>query len=114
MELERLKQLLGIAEEDTEKDVALEFILADVEETIKNYCNVDELPQGLSNTAYRMAIDLYRNENIGQEGAAAGIVGSISEGDTTTSFRSSVDENFKDTMLKDYRHTLNRYRKVVF
>lgn len=114
MELERLKQLLGISTEDTEKDISLEFILADVEETIKNYCNLDEVPEGLTNTAYRMAIDLYRNENIGQEDAAIGAVASISEGDTTTSFQKCVYENFKNTLLKDYRHMLNRYRKVVF
>lgn len=114
MEVERLKQLLGISSENTEQDIVLEFILSDVEETIKNYCNVNELPQELTNTAYRMAIDLYRNENIGQEDSAIGAVVSISEGDTSTSFQKCVDENFKNSLLKDYRHMLNRYRKVVF
>lgn len=112
MEVAKLKELLGI--EDESKDVILEFVIADVEETIKNYCHVDEMPDGLQNTGYRMAMDLYRNENIGSESAAVGSVSSITEGDTSTSFRQYVDDNFKDTVLKNYKSLLNRYRKVVW
>lgn len=112
MEVAKLKELLGI--EDESKDVILEFVIADVEETIKNYCHVDEMPDGLQNTGYRMAMDLYRNENIGSESAAVGSVSSIMEGDTSTSFRQYVDDNFKDTVLKNYKSSLNRYRKVVW
>ena len=114
MELSRLKQLLGIDEGDTSKDVSLSFVISDVEEIIKNYCHIEEVPDGLLNTAYRMAIDLYRNEKPGQEEAATGAVSSISEGDTSISFKQSVDDNFKDTLLKKYKFSLNRYRRVVF
>ena len=62
MELSRLKQLLGIDEGDTSKDVSLSFVISDVEEIIKQ----------------------------------------------------SVDDNFKDTLLKNYKFSLNRYRRVVF
>ena len=51
MELAKLKALLGI--EDGSEDVILEFVIADVEETIKNYCHVEEMPGGLVNTGYR-------------------------------------------------------------
>ena len=112
MELEKLKALLGISDES--KDAVLDFIIEDVEETIKNYCQIEEVPQGLINTAYRMAMDLYRNENIGSEDCALGSVSSITEGDTSTSFRQYADDNFKDTVLKNYKPQLNRYRKVVF
>ena len=112
MELVKLKALLGI--EDDSKDVILEFVIADVEEIIKNYCHVEEMPEGLVNTGYRMAMDLYRNENIGSEPAAVGAVSSISEGDTSTSFQQYVDANFKDTVLKNYKSSLNRYRKVAW
>lgn len=112
MEIEKLKQLLGI--EDTSEDAALEFIIADVNEIIMNYCHVDEVPIGLLHTSYRMAMDIYRNEAIGQQDAAVGSVSSITEGDTTTSFRQYVDDNFKETLLKDYRRSLNAYRKVRF
>lgn len=65
LEVINFKNLLGIVSD--EKDTILQFILDDVEETILNYCNIDELPEGLVNTAYRMAMDIYRNENIGSE-----------------------------------------------
>ena len=112
MDLAKLKALLGI--EDDSKDVILEFVIADVEETIKNNCHAEEMPDGLVNTGYRMAMDLYRNENIGSETAAVGTVSSISEGDTSTSFQQYVDNNFKDTVLKNYKSSLNRYRKVAW
>lgn len=112
MELAKLKALLGI--EDDSKDVILEFVIDNVEETIKNYCHVDTVPDGLMNTGYRMAMDLYRNENIGSCTGATGSVSSITEGDTSTSFRQYVDDNFKDTVLKNYKSSLNRYRKVVW
>jgi hypothetical protein len=139
MELEKLKMLLGftisnsdmdnkndikeeddidnsylINQENDTIDVILEFIIADIEEIIKNYCHVDEVPEGLLNTSYRMAIDLYRNENIGNEDSPTGSVASINEGDTSVSFRQYVDDNFKETLLKNYSKTLNRYRKLVF
>ena len=112
MELNKLKQLLGI--EDELQDIQLKFIISDVEEIITNYCNIDKVPKGLINTSYRMAVDLYRYENLGHEESALGSVSSISEGDTSTSFKQSVDDNFKDTLLKNYKPQLNRYRRLVW
>ena len=114
LEVTKLKKLLGIAIEDTTQDANIEFILDDVTESILNYCNIKELPSGLVNPAYRMAIDLYRNENIGEEDAPLGVVTAIKEGDTQTSFSKSIDDNFKDTVMKNYYSQLNRYRKLVW
>ncbi len=114
LEVTKLKKLLGIAVDDTSQDANLEFILDDVTESILNYCNIQELPSGLVNTAYRMAIDLYRNEAIGEADAPIGVVTSIKEGDTQTSFNKSVDDNFKDTLMKNYYSQLNHYRKLVW
>ena len=111
MELEKLKLLLGIT--DDSKDVILQFTIENVEEIITNHCNVEEVPEGLYTTGYRMCIDLYRNENLGGEGNPLGSISSISEGDTSTSFRSNIAE-FKDSLLKDYKKQLNKYRKVAW
>jgi hypothetical protein len=111
--LNKLKNLLGIELTDVSKDVILEFTLEDVEEIIKNHCNIDEIPIGLNNTVMRMAMDLYKNENLGDESIALGSISSISEGDTSTNFRSSASE-FKDSLLKDYKTQLNMYRKLVW
>lgn len=111
MELEKLKLLLGIT--DNSKDVILQFTIANVEEIIINHCHLEEVPEGLYMTGYRMCMDLYRNENLGNEESALGSISSISEGDTSTSFRSNATE-FKDSLLKDYKNQLNKYRKVVW
>lgn len=111
MELDKLKALLGIELEDTSKDVILEFTMDNIKEVILNHCHIKELPEGLINTAYRMCLDLYRNENLGDESNPLGSISSITEGDTSTSFRSNATE-FKDSSLKDYKKQLNRYRKV--
>ena len=111
MELEKLKLLLGITEDS--KDIILQFIIADVEESIMNFCNIEEVSEVLYMTAYIMAIDLYRNENLGDESNPLGSISSISEGDTSTSFRSNATE-FKDSLLKNYKAQLIKYRKLVW
>ncbi len=111
MEVERLKKLLGFSREDDSKDTILEFILEDVEEMVKNYCNVPTIPEQLNSTILRMAIDMYKNESLGSEDIALGSISSISEGDTSVSYRSSASE-FKESLLKDYKSQLNRYRNL--
>lgn len=111
-ELEILKKLLGIEKTDNSKDVLLQFAIDDAIEIVKDYCNLDKVPLGLLNTALRMAMDIYRNESLGEE-SNLGSISSISEGDTNIHYRSSVSE-FKDSILKDYKVKLNRYRKVRF
>lgn len=110
MELKKIKGLLGISENDISQDASLEFILDDVTETILNYCGLKELPVGLTNTAYRMAIDLYRYDRPGDSSAPVTVT-SISEGDTSTSFTSAADA-LSGGLLKDYQGQLNRYRKL--
>ncbi|MGO0903530.1 phage head-tail connector protein [Clostridioides difficile] len=111
MEIERLKKLLGFSREDDSKDIILEFVLEDVEEMVKSYCNILTIPEGLNGTILRMAIDMYKNESLGSEDIALGSISSISEGDTSVSYRSSASE-FKESLLKDYKAQLNRYRKI--
>lgn len=116
MELEvlKLKPLLGIALDNKEQDFALNFLLANVKETILNYCNLKTLPAGLENTAYRMAIDTYRNEQIGK-GEMDNRVASIKEGDTTVSFSgSNFDSTYTSSLLKNYQYQLNKYRRIAW
>ncbi len=110
MELGKLKALLGIDKADISQDIPLQFVMDDVRETILNYCNLDELPAGLINTAYRMALDLYRYDHPGDLEAPVAVA-SISEGDTSTSFTSAADV-LTGGILKDYQGQLNRYRRV--
>ena len=100
MELSKLKQLLGIDLEDTSKDVPLNFAMDNVQEVINNYCHTAEIP--------------WRNENFGESTATQGSVSSISEGDTSVSFNQTADVSYQDSLLKNYRAVLNRYRKVAW
>lgn len=112
LDLAYFKSLLGI--DDTTQDTALRFVLDDVVETILNYCNLDELPAGLENTAYRMAVDIYRNEGVGSSSVPAGTVSSIKEGDTTVSFSSQTSESYyTESVLKNYAAQLHRYRRLI-
>lgn len=116
LQLEVFKPLIGVSVSDTSKDAPLQFILNNVEETVLNYCNVEEIPNGLKNTAYRMAMDVYRSENIGQANdEIKDEVSSISEGDTSVSFKSSSENKLKaDNILKNYQAQLAKYRKLVW
>ena len=105
-----LKNLLGIV--SNEKDTILSFILDDVTETILNYCNLDELPNELINTAYRMAMDIYRAENFGDESNANDIT-SIKEGDTTVNFSNNTNGIYANSILKNYVTNLRRYRRLA-
>lgn len=109
-QVKKEKTLLGITEGGD--DSLVQFALESAEETILNYCNISRVPEGLSATMYRMAADIYRNEQFDQQ-EAAGKVESISEGDTTVSFGSAGSE-FTEGLLKDYSMALRKYRKVVF
>ncbi|WP_282804574.1 phage head-tail connector protein [Clostridium tetani] len=110
-ELVFLKDILGIKGND--KDITLQFVLSDVKQIIKNYCHVKEVPEELNTTALKMAIDLYRNQNLGEEETPLGSISSITEGDTSISYRSNAAE-FKDRLLNDYKAQLNKYRKLVW
>lgn len=110
MELGEIKRLLGVAEDDPSQDTPLQFALDITEETVLNYCNLDRLPEGLGNTCYRMAVDLYRYEKPSDAGVPVR-VSSITEGDTSTSF-GMLGDVLKDTILKNYTRQLNRYRRI--
>lgn len=106
----KLKGLLGIAADDSSKDIPLQFIMENVEEIVKNYCNIPAVPDGLESTCYRMAMDLYRAVGIGEADIPL-FVSSIKEGDTTTSFGSKLSL-LSGSILNDYKMQLNRYRKL--
>lgn len=107
---EKLKQLLGIDRTENSKDVLIEFALDDTKTIILNYCNIAKIPEGLKTTWLKMAMDLYRNENLGNEESGK-YVSSISEGDSSVSFKTNYSE-FKDSLLKNYISQLNRYRRL--
>ncbi|MCI8363400.1 MAG: hypothetical protein HFG34_00370 [Eubacterium sp.] len=112
MKMEKLKELLGIDQQDHSKDSALRFAMEEAEEVVKNYCNINEIPAGLLNTACQIAIDIYRGMNQSEEEGPS--VSSITEGDTSISFRKDMEESSVNNILSRYKVSLNRFRKVRF
>lgn len=109
IKLDRLKALLGIT--GVEKDVFLDFALENAEETIRNYCHIDDIPKELNTTVLRMAVDLYRSENIGSESGAE-TVKSISQGDTSVTLEAAGGTDYKQSILKNYEAQLRKFRKL--
>lgn len=108
----KLKLLLGLDIDKTPNEL-IQFALDDACEIVKNHCNLDGVPEGLKNTVLRMAMDLYRHENIGSEDSSSGVVSSVKEGDTTVSY-ANLYSDYKKTVLKDYSKQLNKYRRISF
>lgn len=112
LRFDNLKELLGL-KDAADKDPLVKFALNSAEEIVLNYCNIKEIPDRLSNTVLRMAMDIYRNEQPGEEETPQ-VVKSITVGDTSTSYGSGTDENFAKSLAKNYRSQLNRYRRGLF
>lgn len=108
-QLEKLKQLLGIT--DDSKDFILQFTIDKVEDTIKNHCNIKDIPIDLDNTVLSMAMELYRIENFGSEEENENIK-SVAVGDTTTTFETKSNNDISKELLKDYKTQIEPFRKL--
>ena len=106
---ERLLALLGLNADEQSIEICVEFALDNAKDIVKNYCHIDEIPAELE--VLRMAMDIYRNEKPG-ETETPQRVSSAQIGDTSTSF-GTVSASFTDSLMKNYKSSLNRYRKVV-
>ena len=104
--IQKLRLLLG----DGAKDEFIALSLDTAEEEILNYCNIKEIPTGLTNTLINMAAHIYRNSDYGIDTAN---VQSITEGDVTVMVGSGDSDGVSSAVSK-YRSQLNRYRKLVF
>ena len=111
--IRNVKVLLGFstAEVDDDLEAKIRFALQTAQETILNYCHLEEVPSGLNVTMYRMALDVYRNEQLGSDEVST--VKSVTVGDTSTSF-GGVASDYAQSLLKDYEMSLRQYRRVVF
>ena len=108
LESEKLTELLGKAETTPE----IEFALDAAKDLIFGYCHIDRLPRALESTAYRMAMDILKNEGSGAN-SSPGSISSITEGDVSVSFDSSSASTFTNSILKDYAAQLRPYRRLT-
>lgn len=113
MDLTTLKSLLGLAAEDTSKDVVLQFAMDYVTEAIKDYCHVDAIPDGLDYTAYEMAVDYVQNSGVGSMEAPMAAK-AVTMGDFSATLDRTASAAYEAGILKNYKGRLNRYRKLVW
>ena len=109
-QISKLKKLLGV--ETADKEFAVSFALDTANELIVNYCHISEIPEGLSNTVLRIAMDIYRNEQPGESGVPQAVL-SVKTGDTQTNFGTAQTAGYGE-LLRDYKKQLNRYRRLEF
>lgn len=105
-----------------------ELAVGEVEQVIKNYCNIDEVPEALNYTWANMAVDLikynYESNNSGGEVAAdAADVSSIKVGDTQIQLGGGSNSRAKvlnshrpnlDQIVMNYKSQLNKFRRMVW
>lgn len=129
-----IKAKLGI---DTPSETLLNYNVDEIEQTIKNYCNLDYVPKELTYTFVNMVCDLNTydsqvvqdntpfedgNEDISISPSG---VNSVRVGNTTISFGSGSDTSTRnralrshqanlDQLILDYKSQLNKFRKMVW
>lgn len=132
-----VKVKLGV---DTPSEPLLKTTVNEIEQTILNYCNINEIPKELTYTFANMVVDLFRYEDEfikattvsveGEEEEAepdvnTGNINSIRVGDTTITFGSGSDtsiynKNLRshqanlDTVVLDYESQLKKFRRLVW
>lgn len=112
----------------TELDIQL--AINEVEEVIKNYCNIDTIPDALKFTWANMSVDLVRYQyesNISADDVLAGIdasdVSNLKIGDTQIALQGNNSERGKtlkshrpnlDQIVMNNKQQLNRFRRMVW
>ena len=100
--VQQLKELLGIPNDDLSRNSKLLFVLNYAEYAVKNYCRIENIPVELESVVIMIAGDLF---------SSCGISGikSVKEGDVRFEFdQNAFDEN---SILKDYHNQLEIFRK---
>lgn len=112
-----ISEMLGINAE--ENPIQLKYSVLAAKELICNYCNIDDIPEGLHMTMLRMAADIYNNElsSASNEVSILESASNVKIGDISVSSGDDVQKStFITGLLKNdgYRLQLNRYRRIVF
>lgn len=104
----------------------------EIEQVIKNYCDINAVPDALKFTWANMAVDLIRyeyasqnNDSDNSDGINARDVSSIKIGDTNIQIGSGSTTNAHnraikshtanlDTLVMNYKEQLNKFRRMVW
>lgn len=115
--LEALARKLGKALPTNPDQDPLGDVLLDAVQDVKNFCNLEELPEALHSTVVRIAMDMWRGAGYGQD-AAPKQVTAVKRGDVQTSFAAPGYAGGNSGGGVDYKtpylNILYNFRKVVY
>ncbi len=125
MYLEKIKlRLKSLGYEVTDEDVfALEFVMGKIEQYIKHFCNIDEVPECLEYPFIELCVSDFMISKLSmgklESMELEQVVKTIEDGDTTVSFQSGMDANTRfvtyfDSLTKTQEQSLLRHRKLVW
>lgn len=96
-------------------DELIEIYIEEVEQSIKTYCNRDDVPAELRFVHANMTVDLISGENRRKDPEAQSSVSAIKEGDVQVTFGAAkveARERATEKLLFDYSRQLNSFRKL--
>lgn len=95
-------------------DEELLFKVEEVSQTIKTYCNREDIPNELRFVHTNMVIDVLKQEIKDAEPSNFMVAKSVKEGDVSVEFGTTMTQSEQSTMiiLANYTSQLNRFRKL--
>ncbi len=96
-------------------DEVLELDIEEIAQTIKNYCNREDIPDELKYVHANMVVDFINSVKRSNDPEDNTAVASIKEGDVQVSFGAARIEAKERAMVRlvfDYTKQLNRFRKL--
>lgn len=125
MYLEKIKlRLKSLGYEVTDEDsFALEFVMGKIEQYIKHFCNINEVPDCLEYPFIELCVSDFMISKMSmgklESMELEQIVKTLEDGDTTISFQSGMDANTRfvtyfENLAKTQEQSLLRHRKLVW
>ena len=96
-------------------DSVLNMHIEEVGQSIKTYCNRNDIPKELRFVHANMVVDFINGENRKNDPEAQSSISAIKEGDTQVTFGSAKvgsSERATEQLLFDYSKQLNKFRKL--
>lgn len=106
--IEDIKNILMIKLGENSNELLISIAIEEAIESIKNYCNIESVPDALSFTVVNIAIDIINSDS---ESISNRTVKSIARGDTNITYADKKVLS-KGDIVKSYSKQLNNYKKV--
>lgn len=86
------------------EEYMVDLAVGEAESLVKDYCNIIDIPSGLTFITANIALDIINKNYISDDN-----VKSIQQGDTTISFKDIEEDR---SILNNYSRDLNRHRRL--